>query len=336
MQERRTSIRMAHAVAAQYCPSDDLLPRDGKLLDVSERGSRLKAREPRRVGDRITVTFPLEQAQEPLTVTGEVRWSTPSGRGCETGLEWLTLDPAASYRLHSFLHDRAQAMQSRRTVWGKPQAPAFSPVVRIAAFAAGTLIVTVLAFAAWSLHQTNAQLDAALLQRDAVIGHLEQRAGSLATALGDAHADLERATTEVARLDAQAQSLQTGAQELTSEIQRFQLAYAKGQRERSELIEQILGLEQERMVLTQRLSSLPELRLAVREAIQARMAEDRLRGRVRWSTDESAEWGNRGYVLLNAPPVKAGGSGLSITVHDPTAATPQLQSAISETVNSEQ
>ena len=74
MQERRTSIRMAHAVAAQYCPSDDLLPRDGKLLDVSERGSRLKAREPRQVGDRITVTFPLEQEQEPLTVTGEVRW----------------------------------------------------------------------------------------------------------------------------------------------------------------------------------------------------------------------------------------------------------------------
>lgn len=332
MQERRTSIRMAHAVPAQYCPSDDLLPRDGKLQDVSERGSKLLAREPRKLGDRVTVTFPLEEQGEPLTLTGEVRWTAPSGRWSATGLEWLSLDPASRYRLHSFLHARAQALQSRRTVWGKPQAPAN----QLAWIVAGAAVAACLAFAGWSLYQTNAQLDAALQQRDAVIGQMQQRATQLTTALGDAQAGLERASIEVTRLDAQAQSLQTGAQELTSEIQRFQLAYAKTQRERSQLIDQILSLEQERMELMRRLSSLPELRLAVREAIQARMAEDRLRFRPRWASDESAEWGNRGYVLFNAEPAPAAGSGLSITVHDPTAATPQLQSAIRETVNSAQ
>lgn len=321
MQERRTSIRVPHAVAAQYCPSDDLLPRDGKLQDVSERGSRFLAREPRKLGDRITVTFPLGEEDEPLTVTGEVRWSAPSGRWCATGLEWLTLDPAARYRLHSFLHARAQQAQAKRTVWGRPQAGPASGA-RLAGIAAGTVVVTALAFAAWSLHQTNAQLDAALEQRDAVIDQMEQRAAQLTTTLGAAHADLERATVEVARLDAQAQSLQTGAQELTSEIQRFQIAYAKTQRERSGLIDQILLLEQERMELSRRLSSLPELRLAIRDAIQARMRDDRLRPRARWASDESSEWGNRGYIVLNAQAATPAASGLSITVHDPMSNVP--------------
>lgn len=330
MQERRTNIRIAHAVGAQYCPSDDLLPRDGKLQDVSERGARLLAREPRRLGDRITVTFPLEPREEPLTLTGEVRWSAPSGRWCATGMEWLTLDPASSYRLHTFLHDRSEERRGRRSLWD--QVPA-SPRPGLVGFAAGGIVLALLAFAVWSLRQTNAQLDAALQQRDAVIGQMQSRAAQLTTALGQAQSDLERATAEVARMDAQAQSLQVGAEQLTNEIQRFQLAYAKTQFERSELIDQIVSLEQERTLLMRKLSSLPELRLAVREAIQARMAEDRLRPRPRWGTDESDEWGNRGYVIMNAPAGQATG-GVSITVHDPFAPTssPAQAQALASTV----
>ena len=102
MQERRSTIRIEYPARAQYCPSEDLIPRDGRMTNLSERGANLLARETHRLGERITVSFPLPEEEEPLTVTGVVRWSDPTaqrGRWHATGIEWLPLGETASHRL---------------------------------------------------------------------------------------------------------------------------------------------------------------------------------------------------------------------------------------------
>ncbi len=91
MQERRTTIRIGQQCRTQYCSSEDLLPRDGRITDLSERGVGLLVREAHRIGEVLTVGFSLPGDRTTLTATGVVRWSNPpqKGRWYPVGLDWI-------------------------------------------------------------------------------------------------------------------------------------------------------------------------------------------------------------------------------------------------------
>src|SRR3989338_9581565 len=112
MEERRSTVRVGHSCRAQCCPADDLLPQEGRVLNLSERGVGLLTREPRRVGERMAVNIPLPGEEGLVTASGIVQWSgspIQRGRWHPTGLEWLPLEETAFHRLESFLRPRTLA-----------------------------------------------------------------------------------------------------------------------------------------------------------------------------------------------------------------------------------
>ena len=330
MQERRTTVRVAYPCRAQYCAADDLLPRDGRMVNLSERGAGLLVHEPRREGEQLTASFSLPGEHDPVTATGVVRWSAPSktGRWHALGLEWLPLEETTRNRLHTFLYTQKQAPVERGAasrssswwLWGMWAA---------ALIAAGIVIWL------WgtTLQRESRRLREGVAQRNAVIVALQQREEQLAhretvlqQELGTAKAHLASATGEMARLDQQAQWLTGDAQRLTQEVEWFQQSYAQVQQERTQLIQQVVSLEQERLQLVGRLSSLPELHVAIREAIEAhKQAEAEARRthvRLLRSTDAGIRDGdNQGFVVRDGRPTLSRGSGSTmwIRVHEPEA-----------------
>ncbi|MBI4341674.1 MAG: PilZ domain-containing protein [Candidatus Omnitrophica bacterium] len=332
MQERRTTVRVAHESRAQYCAASDLLPCDGRMLNISERGAALLIGEPRREGEQITASFSLPGEEGPVTITGTVRWSSPSRkrRWHTVGLEWLPLEEATRNRLHAFLYAPKPSAEapaalrnpkSRRSAWG------------LRAMWAAALIAAAAVAWLWgsTLQQEARRLREGVAQRNAVITTLQQREDQLARReallqqeLGTAKAHLASATGEMARLDQQAQGLAGDAQRLTQEVAWFQQSYDQVQRQRAELIQQVIGLEQERLRLIGRLSSLPELHVAIREAIEARrhVEVEQRRQRldtVRRTDIDIREGDNQGFIVRDGRPTLSRGTVMWIRVHEPEA-----------------
>jgi archaellum component FlaC len=317
MQERRLIIRIPRRCRMQYCSSDDLLPRDGRLLNVSDRGAGLLVREPHRQGEMVSIGFALPEEPEALTATGVVRWSAtpPHGHWHAIGLDWLQLDDTTRNRLQRFMSGAAPSAATpppaRRTI-----------VFWVAAAGTSLLLIGVLV-AAWlrSLQWENQQLQAIISQRDAVIAQLAQEESRLKLELGEAKTHLAQTTDEVARLDQQAQGLGEQIQALTAEISRIQNSYLQVRAERAQLIQQVLDLEQERAALRRRLSSVEELKVAIQEAIDmrkaARQAERLAILEARREAQEAAlANGNRGYLIRDGRPT-LGHTTVWIRVHDP-------------------
>ena len=96
-------------------------------------------------------------------------------------------------------------------------------------------------------------------------------------------------------------------------------SYLQVQEERDRFIQQALELEQERASLASRLSSIPELRRAIEEAIevrkQARQAERLTRLEGRRTADHELTQGNRGYLIREGRPT-IGLSTVWVHVHE--------------------
>lgn len=340
MQERRTTIRISHAARTQYCPSGDLIPRDGRITNLSERGVHLLAQESHRVGERVTLSFSLPGEEEPLTATGVVRWTDPQARRGRhaMGLEWLPLGETSRHRLGTFL-GRTEQAASGQVVAASPRS---WTMARTLVFRAGVAfaILAGIVVARWAfiIQHDNQQLGVALQQRNAIIHELEEREVSLQQEMAATHSQLAATLDEITRLAYETTGLQQEAkdfhhdvQRLNEEVERFQGSYARAQEDRERLMQRVLGLEQERTQLAQereelarKLASIPQLRKAIREAINARRQARRLGRQARpQSTDtlESVD-GNRGYVIRGgrltwgAIPI---GSTMTIHVHEPEA-----------------
>ncbi len=330
MQERRTTIRIAERCRAQYCPADDLLPRDGAVLNLSERGAGVEVREAHRIGERVTVNFLLPDDGGPLTATGVVRWSdvrTPGRRRCRMGLEWLPIEEAGRSRLQRFLYSSTQESRlGRRTrlmlkAW-KPAA-ALRRAAVLTGIVLGPLVVILLALRLLSLQAQNDDLQRLNEERIAIISHLELQQRQLSEQLGAAKDHLAATAGEVARLDQQAQQLEGSMSQLHSSLGEMQGAYDKVRSERTALERQVLELEQTQSQLTRRLRANQQLRQLVLEMIKARrqpfrrllpqvLADPLLAQRpMRFI-------GNRGYVILDGTPT-ATHSIMWIKVHDPIA-----------------
>lgn len=330
MQERRTTIRIDQRRRAQYCPADDLVPRDGALLNLSERGAGLEVHEAHRVGERVTVNVLLPDDHGPLTGTGVVRWSdvrTPGRRRCRMGLEWLPLEDAGRSRLQQFLYAAAQRPRGGRHA--KLIAAAFRPATMLrralvlTAIVTGPLVVILLALRLLSLQTQNYDLQRLSDERMQIIGQLETQQEALHGELGMAKAHLAATAGEVARLDQQARQLEGSLTQLHQDFGRMEGSYQQVHGERTQLMEQVAQLEQTRLQLTRRLRASQQLRQLVLEMIRARRQP--LRRSVPAPvladvpTDRPMKFiGNHGYVILDGTPT-AGRSVLWIRVHDPVA-----------------
>jgi hypothetical protein len=329
MQERRTTIRVDRLSRAQYCPADDLVPRDGRLMNLSERGAGLLAHETHRVGARLTVTFNLPEEEEPLTATGVVHWSDARarhGRWYPVGVEWLPMEETVRHRLHAFLSHRAQPPPLQ--VSGERMlSPGFSAILRRVILVLGLLLAAGFAVWAVTLFQKTRSLGEALEQRHAIIRYLEQREAAMERELASAKTQLAAASATAASFSEQTQQLQAEVGRLGGEVERFQESYVRLREEREQLMQRVLELEQQRLQLTARLSSVPDLRRAIQEAVEARRLAQRQARTPAYSARadaarQSAVAGNRGYLVRNGRPT-AGGATLWIRVHEPEALLPQ-------------
>ncbi len=334
MQERRTTIRIPHRARIQYCPAEDFLPRDGRILNVSEQGAGILIRRAHQTGERMTVSFPLPgEDDDPLIATGVVRWIGPRlfrNRWVPMGLEWLPPDDVTRHRLHRFLYTSAQAL-------GKVRPPAslargrWSAAKRIVV---GLVVISLLLSALvgfnWlrAFQEEHRRLGIIAEGRRQRIAHLEQQEDRLTTELATTQQSLQEAMTEMARLDQQARGLGADVGQLRSEIDGVQRSYETVQRsyatireERQQLMQRVLDLEQDRAQLAKRLSSVTDLRLAITEAIQRRKDEPQaqrlfeLRTQ-RLADEEALAQGNRGFVIRDGQPTITG-STVWIKVRDP-------------------
>ena len=319
MQERRATIRVPYVCRVQYRPFEDLLPRDGRLADLSDRGAGLLTHDFHPPGERLTLHLSLPEDSEGITATGVVRWSNPKGRlsrWCRLGVEWLPFEDTTRDRLHGFIAHRPQ-----------PSSPSSSQQLMVVLG-----LVVVLCLGGWmvssfwlttrTLRSENDTLQQELVHRNTLLAQLHQKEQGLQQQLTTVKTQFADATTEVARLDVHAQTLNQHMERLTQEIGVVQEASAKLQQERDALMLRVLDLEQERLSLKRRLASLPELRLAVREAISARKAAQRterkrLLAARRAAIRRTASHGNRGYLLRSGRPTIGSGT-VWIRVYDPT------------------
>jgi hypothetical protein len=318
MQERRATIRVRHPARVQYCSSEDLQPRDGKLRDVSDRGAGLLTREVHRLGEMVTVGFLLPGDRSTWTATGVIRWiEQPSGRWHPVGLDWFQLEEGTRNRLHRFLENRAAAAEPAVR-------PAAAPGRRLAFWSVFLTLsaVALVGAYAWitALQWQNKQLSTGIVQRDEVITELQQEEGRLTMELETTRTQLAETAKEIAALDAQAQGFGAEVSRLSEQVDEFQASYIKMREEREALMARVLDLEQERLALTNKLAGMEQLRTAVREAIDARETTAGSGGRqsaiqARRSTDrELLSTGNRGYLVREGQPARKKGTG-GIKVH---------------------
>lgn len=283
MQERRTTIRVDHPCRTQYCSANDPLPKDGSLLNLSERGAGVLLRESRKGGERVTVNFPLLGAEDTVTTTGVVRWSgehSERGRWYPVGLEWLPLEETTAHLLHRLLTSSPHTASAKASTtrwealrWG---------------LLCGLFVAMLCGGALLALQQDNWRLETVLQARNATVEHLGAQGARLQGELDTAIANLSATSEEVARLHEQTQALEGNAHRLSQEVARFQDSYVQLQQERSALIDRVLELEQERTVISRRSVPLEELHQVIRETIARKQATRSL----------FTQAGNRGYLQV--------------------------------------
>jgi outer membrane murein-binding lipoprotein Lpp len=296
MQERRTAIRVRHWARVQYCASTDLVPRDGRLIDVSERGAGLWTREPHAADERVTLTFLVLGDEEPLTATGIVRWA---GRErirrswYPLGLEWLPLEETTRYRLSAFLAQRADvaSQQSASPEGAGIQFGWMARAVWLPVAVAG-LVVGLLAGIV-HLRRESKRLALSVQQRNARIQTLEADRASLEKALGAAREQVSASAQELARLDTQIQTLQHVLTQSEAEATVYRGSYTRVSEEREQLLTQMHRLEQQREELSWK------LRVAIRAlmTVQTRAAQP-----PEASEPMSSISGNRGYLVKDGRP----------------------------------
>lgn len=322
MQERRTTIRIPHPCRILYCASEDLLLRDGSLVNVSEQGAGLLVRESHRHGDQVTISFDLPGQVEPVTATGTVRWASRRNRQWHpVGLEWLPLEEALRERFRQFSQQSAEA---RATVKAA-KAPFLRRAVLITWLVSGTFAALVLFGWVRTLRRENRRLTETVDQRTKLVSQLSREGDRLKQELGMAKTSLSETAEEVARLDEQAQHLGRQVGQLTQDVQHFERSYQQVYEDREQLMQRVLDLEQQRIAFAKRFSSVEGLQAALREAIHTRRElrkSQRLLFRKARRTAEQQRWirGNRGYLFRDGRWVSEGAAtqpSMQIRVHDP-------------------
>ena len=311
MQERRTTVRLAHSSRVHYCPSSDLIPRDGQLTDLSERGAGLLALETHYVGEQVTVSFWIPGDEEtPVTATGAVRWSherPDAGQRYPMGVTWFALEETTQHRLQRFLADEASPPSGPldRLIPGWRAIP---PSIRGQWTKAVALVLGLCSVVALWMTWRNQYLALTVTTREATIRQLEHQESAMGGELALTKLQLAETSGELNRLDAQSVLLQSETRRLGQDIVQFQQMYQHLREDREALMRRVLDFQQERLL--RKAVPLDQLQLAIQEAVEARM-----RRRVRSDADP-LDAGNRGYVVLHGQPTSKTPA-ISIRVRDP-------------------
>ncbi len=281
MLERRSSLRYDHADRAQYCPANDLLPRDGRITNMSERGIGLLVQEPHQQGERITVSFSLENENDLLTATGVARWSSSMpvhGRWFPLGIEWLPFEETTRNRMRAYLqeHYKKPAPSAGKLHASAKLKPTSDATLDRMLVRAGTIVglTATVILAVWSrhLHQQTLGLGQLIRERNAVITQMQAQTLGIQTELERAQAGLAVTVKQVARLDRQNEFFGAQMERLNENLETIRLEYARLRDdytqlalERTEMSQKLSFSELERQELSRRLSSVPELRQTIRE-----------------------------------------------------------------------
>jgi len=334
MQERRTTIRYDCTERAQYCPSDELVPRDGRMTNISERGLGLLAHEAHRPGERIAVTFLLPGEEEAVTTTGVVRWCGASPvrrRWYPLGLEWLPLEPTTRYRIEAYLKSRQRREATRPPFWRVAQTTRSASAARFwpwVAVLCSALVAAGLAWYAVRLRAENVRLSQGLAESSAqaqAAGGQLAREQELSQSLQAATAQLATTRLEVSQLGAQSAQFENRIMELGQEMGRFQTAYAAVRDEREQLVQRVAELEAARGELERRLTSLPELQWAIEDAVAARKQREQLeranqRAAIERRRTRQVGVGNRGYLIRDGSPTsRRQAVEVEVVIHEPEA-----------------
>lgn len=311
MQERRSTIRVSHRCRIQYCSSSDLLPRDGYLMNLSEQGAGMLLREPHAQQEQITISFGLPGEDEPVTATGVVRWSAPSGwssRWHPCGLSWLPLEEAARHRLHRWMYTGTQRFRLR-----PPSRASLRWVLRTITVAAGIAIG--LLGLLWSvvLSQENRTLRQEVQRRTMTIVRLEQREEQLQEALEAANLSLAATVTDIARLEEQTLMVEHHVATFQRELSQLQALYEQARSDRAQLMQRMQELDDERQALARQIASqraTTQLQVVMERAIANLLTQRR--------PPPAPSHGNQGYLLRHGHPAQSG-VGPWIWVHEPEA-----------------
>lgn len=295
MKERRSTVRVPFVGRAHYCPSADLLPRDGWIANISGSGVSLYTQENHSPRERITVSFVPEGENDPITATGIVEWSSEDqvdGKWHPTGISWLPIEETSQERFDEFLEElKADTDEDvDETVAAAPPADPPSPLKQAAiriGLGMSVMAVLVGVIGVYSIMTENRQLASDLQARDAVISQMESQNRTLKDELNQTRAHLLETSGAITELESQGRYFQQEIFRLSDGLERFQEAYAKS-REENEILSRKLELmndvqwelfsDRSRLMvknqeLQSQMTSIPSLRRALSSAIAAETAK---------------------------------------------------------------
>lgn len=235
MQERRTTVRCPCPGNAQYCAEDGGSPRDGRIVDVSERGLGVLLRESHNIGERLTVSFTLPGENQSITTTGTVCWSheAPNRRRWHAvGLEWLPLQETDRFRVDTFLRERAPAPSSTGRQSLSPSRKNVPSIPWEAVGILGLISACVLLLLSVILQLENSQLGDMVHRRNALITRMDQDSSRIGQALLRTRGELDGTMVTVSVLEDKSDRLEDRLHMLSEELERYQSAYANLREER--------------------------------------------------------------------------------------------------------
>jgi chromosome segregation ATPase len=176
-----------------------------------------------------------------------------------------------------------------------------------------------------ALQQEKNRINSAYEQAKGTLSQLQTERDRLTEELSGAHQTLKDQAGEIEGLQKDLQGVQQRLDQTVVELSSLQREHESLRQANMSLTTQLASVTQEREALQQKLSSIPELKQAIRE-IRRKMSDERWaawRARVqafREADQRALETGNRGYVLRSGAPTLGARTKLQVHVLEPESA----------------
>jgi chromosome segregation ATPase len=190
------------------------------------------------------------------------------------------------------------------------------------------LLIGVVIVSLWrtvAVEKDKRTLNTAYQQAQQSLNQIQTERDQLSTDLAAAKKVMLDKDREITDLQADLQGIQQRLDETVVELSSLQREHESLRQTNSSLAAQLASVTQEKSVLETKLSSLPELRLAIRD-VKRRMSQERWaawRARIealREADQRALASGNRGYVLREGVSTVGAGTRLHIHVREPESA----------------
>lgn len=113
LQERRRYFRCPVEIPVHVSIAGSNRELVATSANISERGIAIATPVPLHVGEHLQMTMALPGINQPVGISGEIRWSDGSGR---VGIQFMQVSPDVTELLRSWLFDRLQESLSATVV----------------------------------------------------------------------------------------------------------------------------------------------------------------------------------------------------------------------------